>query len=107
MIPDNLEVKTLVHEPLTTVCDCGCQMKRIGEDKQDKLGIIPKQFYIERHIYPKWVCRECDIIHQAATPSRLLTKASPPQSCLHTSLLANMQTISPYIGRILSISEVG
>lgn len=84
VIPDNLEVKTQVHEPLTTVCDCGCQMKRIGEDKQDKLGIIPKQFYIERHIYPKWVCRECDIIHQAATPKQIINKSiATPELLAH------------------------
>ena len=84
VIPDNLEVKTLVHEPLTTVCDCGCQMKRIGEDKQDKLGIIPKQFYIERHIYPKWVCRECDIIHQAAAPKQIINKSiATPELLAH------------------------
>jgi len=84
VIPDNLEVKTRVHEPLTTVCDCGCQMMRIGEDKQDKLGIIPKQFYIERHIYPKWVCRECDIIHQAATPKQIINKSiATPELLAH------------------------
>ncbi|MCD9150264.1 IS66 family transposase [Psychrobacter sanguinis] len=84
VIPDNLEVKTQVHEPITTVCDCGCQMKRIGEDKQDKLGIIPKQFYIERHIYPKWVCRECDIIHQAATPKQIINKSiATPELLAH------------------------
>ena len=84
VIPDNLEVKTQVHQPLTTVCDCGCQMKRIGEDKQDKLGIIPKQFYIERHIYPKWVCRECDIIHQAAAPKQIINKSiATPELLAH------------------------
>ncbi len=84
VIPDNLEVKTLVHEPLTTVCDCGCQMKRIGEDKQDKLGIIPQQFYIERHLYPKWVCRECDIIHQAAAPKQIINKSiATPELLAH------------------------
>jgi len=84
VIPDNLEVKTQVHEPITTVCDCGCQMKRIGEDKQDKLGIIPKQFYIERHIYPKWVCRECDILHQAVTPKQIINKSiATPELLAH------------------------
>ena len=84
VIPDNLEVKTQVHQPLTTVCDCGCQMMRIGEDKQDKLGIIPKQFYIERHIYPKWVCRECDIIHQAAAPKQIINKSiATPELLAH------------------------
>lgn len=84
VIPDNLEVKTQVHEPITTVCDCGCQMMRIGEDKQDKLGIIPKQFYIERHLYPKWVCRECDIIHQAATPKQIINKSiATPELLAH------------------------
>lgn len=84
VIPNNLEIKTLVHEPVTTICDCGCQMKQIGGDKQDKLGIIPKQFYIERHLYPKWVCRECDIIHQAAVPKQIINKSiATPELLAH------------------------
>ena len=44
VIPDNLEVRTIIHKPKSITCDCGCQMQQIGEDVQDKLGFIPNQF---------------------------------------------------------------
>ena len=59
VIPDNLEVRTIIHEPESITCGCGCQMKQIGEDVQDKLGLIPACFYRERHIYPKYACQHC------------------------------------------------
>ncbi|MGL5404857.1 MAG: IS66 family transposase [Acinetobacter sp.] len=59
VIPDNLAIKTIVHEPESITCGCGCQMKKIGEDVQTKLGFIPKQFYQEQHIYPKYACKDC------------------------------------------------
>lgn len=34
VIPDNLEVRTIIHEPESITCGCGCQMKQIGEDVQ-------------------------------------------------------------------------
>ena len=30
VIPDNLEVRTIIHEPESITCGCGCQMKQIG-----------------------------------------------------------------------------
>ena len=86
VIPDNLDVKTIVHQPATTICACGCQMKQIGQDKQDKLGMIPKRFYIERHVYPKYTCNQCDRqrLVQAKTPSQIIDKSiSTPELLAH------------------------
>ena len=86
VIPDNLDVKTIVHQPATTICACGCHMKPIGEDKQDKLGMIPKRFYIERHVYPKYTCNQCDRqrLVQAKTPPQIIDKSiSTPELLAH------------------------
>ena len=86
VIPDNLDVKTIVHKPATTICACGCQMKQIGQDKQDKLGMIPKRFYIERHVYPKYTCNQCDRqrLVQAKTPPQIIDKSiSTPELLAH------------------------
>ena len=79
VIPDNLDIHTIIHEPPSTTCECGCQMTQIGQDVQDKLGFKPKQFYRERHIYPKYTCRnaECnrEKLVQAKTDAQIIDKS--------------------------------
>ena len=79
VIPDNLDIQTIIHEPPSTTCDCGCQMTQIGQDIQDKLGFKPKQFYRERHVYPKYTCRnaECnrERLVQVKTDAQIIDKS--------------------------------
>ena len=79
VIPDNLDIHTIIHEPPSITCDCGCQMTQIGQDVQDKLGFKPKQFYRERHVYPKYTCRnaECnrEKLVQAKTDTQIIDKS--------------------------------
>ena len=35
---------------------------RIGEDVTEKLSIVPAEFFVERHIYPKYACRPCETL---------------------------------------------
>jgi transposase len=74
VIPDNLDIHTIIHEPPSTTCECGCQMTQIGQDVQDKLGFVPKQFYRERHVYPKYTCRNA-----ACNRERLVQAKTEPQ----------------------------
>ena len=79
VIPDNLDIHTIIHEPPSITCECGCQMKQIGQDIQDKLGFKPKQFYRERHVYPKYTCRnaECnrERLVQVKTDAQIIDKS--------------------------------
>lgn len=81
VIPDNLDIHTIIHEPPSTTCTCGCQMTQIGQDVQDKLGFVPKQFYRERHVYPKYTCRNAECTHyrerlvQAKTDAQIIDKS--------------------------------
>lgn len=74
VIPDNLDITTIIHEPPSITCECGCQMTQIGQDVQDKLGFKPKQFYRERHVYPKYTCRNA-----ACNRERLVQAKTEPQ----------------------------
>ncbi|MBR7780476.1 IS66 family transposase zinc-finger binding domain-containing protein, partial [Undibacterium sp. BYS50W] len=38
------------HEPDSTLYQCGCRMKRIGEDVCEKLDYQPGVFTVERHV---------------------------------------------------------
>ncbi len=79
VIPDNLDIHTIIHEPPSTTCECGCQMTQIGQDVQDKLGFVPKQFYRERHVYPKYTCRNAQCnrekLIQAKTEPQIIDKS--------------------------------
>ena len=74
VIPDNLDIHTIIHKPPSTTCECGCQMTQMGQDVQDKLGFVPKQFYRERHVYPKYTCRNA-----ACNRERLVQAKTEPQ----------------------------
>ena len=41
-------------------CACGCDMVKIDEVATEKLQIIPEKVYVERHIRPKYACRNCE-----------------------------------------------
>jgi transposase len=66
-LPPHLPRTDIIH-PLAS-CDCGqCgqAMVKIGEDITEKLHVVPTQFSVERHIYPKYACRPCETV--VATP---------------------------------------
>ena len=49
-LPPELLRTEIHHEPDSTTCACGCQMKRIGEDVAEKLDYTPGTFSALRHI---------------------------------------------------------
>ena len=46
-LPANLPRVNVHHEPESTVCGCGCELKRIGEDVSEKLDYTPGVFTVE------------------------------------------------------------
>ena len=52
-LPPNLPRVDVPHEPDNTVCGCGCQMKRVGEDVSEKIDYMPGTFQVERHVRGK------------------------------------------------------
>ena len=64
-LPAHLPRHEIRHEPTSTTCACGCQMKRVGEDVAEKLDYVPGVFSVERHIRGKWACARCETIQQA------------------------------------------
>ena len=68
-LPAHLPRREIRHEPEHTVCSCGCQLERIGEDVSEKLDYVPGTFQVERHVRGKWVCRSCERLIQAPVPA--------------------------------------
>lgn len=49
-----------VIEPDSLLCPCGCgAMARIGEDRSERLDIVPAQFRAIVTIRPRYACRPC------------------------------------------------
>ena len=65
-LPEHLPRVEHLHEPETGTCgQCGQALVRIGEDVTEKLSIVPAEFFVERHVYPKYACRPCETITTA------------------------------------------
>ena len=76
------------HEPDNSHCQCGCVLKRIGEDVSEKLDYTPGVFTVERHIRGKWVCDQCETLIQAPVPAQIIDKGIPTAGLLAHVMVA-------------------
>lgn len=59
-LPADLPRIERVVEPDSLNCPCGCgQMHRIGEDRTERLDIVPALLRVVVTIRPKYACRAC------------------------------------------------
>ena len=81
--------RTLIHhKPENTQCQCGCALKRIGEDVSEKLDYTPGVFSVERHIRGKWVCDNCETLIQKPVPAQVIDKGIPTAGLLAQVMIA-------------------
>jgi transposase len=88
VLPANLPRTDIHHEPDSTTCQCGCQLKRIGEDVAEKLDYVPGVFSVERHIRGKWACAQCETLTQAPVDAHVIDKGIPTTGLLAQVLVA-------------------
>ena len=83
-LPEELPRIEQVFEPKSLMCPCGCgQMHRIGEDRNERLDIIPAQCRVIVTVRPKYACRTCtDGVTQAATPPWLIEGGLPTEGAI-------------------------
>ena len=87
-LPPQLPRVDIHHEPDNTICHCGCQLRRIGEDVSEKLDYVPGVFSVERHVRGKWTCSECETLIQAPVPAQVIDKGIPTAGLLAQVLVA-------------------
>jgi len=87
-LPAELPRVDVQHEPDSTTCQCGCQLKRIGQDVSEKLDYTPGVMTVERHIRGKWACSNCETLIQAPVPAQIIDKGIPTSGLLAQVLVA-------------------
>lgn len=87
-LPAHLPRIDIQHEPQSSVCACGCALRRIGEEVAEKLDYTPGVFNVQRHIRGKWVCDECETLTQAPVPAHVIDKGIPTARLLSHTLVA-------------------
>ena len=87
-LPPELPRVELHHEPDSTTCSCGCQLKRIGEDVSEKLDYTPGVLTVQRHVRGKWACSKCQTLTQAPVPAQIIDKGLPTAGLLAQVLVA-------------------
>ena len=94
-LPAHLPRIDIRHEPERTVCGCGCELQRIGEDVSEKLDYTPGVFHVERHIRGKWACSRCQTLVQAPVPAQVIDKGIPTAGLLAQVLVAKYADHQP------------
>ena len=76
-LPEHLPRIEQVIEPESTHCPCGCgEMVRIGEDRTERIDIVPAQLRVIVTVRPKYACRACEQgVTQAPAPAHLIEQA--------------------------------
>ena len=73
-----------VIEPESTLCPCGCgEMTKIGEDRTERLHVVPAKLQVIVTVRPKYACRKCEEgVTQAPAPAHLIEGALPTEGML-------------------------
>jgi len=104
-LPKNLPRVEIIHdiEDHEKDCPCGCRKKRIGEEVHEKLVIKRPEVYVEKHIRPKYACRDCEGVEDdgpavaiAPVPPQILPKTIASPELLAYILIAKFCDHLPF-----------
>jgi len=108
-LPDHLPRIEVVIEPDDTACPCcGGAMHVIGEDRSQRLDVIPAQYRVLVTRRPKYACRTCqEAIVQAPTPARLIEGGLPTERMMAHVLVAKYADHSPLYRQVQILVRQG
>jgi transposase len=96
-LPEHLPRVEIVVEPADTACPCcGEAMQTIGEDRSQRLDMIPAQYRVVVTRRPKYACRKCqEGVVQAPAPARLIEGGLPTEQLVAHVLVAKYADHTP------------
>lgn len=109
-LPADLPRIEQVIEPDTLDCPCGCgAMHRIGEDRTERLDIVPAQVRVIVTVRPKYACRACtNGVSQAPAPAHLIEGGLPTEGAIAHVLVCKFSDHLPLyrLSQILARSGI-
>ncbi len=85
------------------VCDCGCRMKEMGEERSEKLEMLPALFWVLCIIRPKYACPKCQGLESekptvtlASVPAQILPKSIASPSLLSHIFVSKFADSLPF-----------
>ncbi len=89
-LPGSLPRIEQMIEPASLECPCGCgTMHRIGEDRSERLDIVPAQLRVIVTVRPKYACRAyAEGVTQAPAPAFLIEGGLPTEGAIAYVLVA-------------------
>jgi transposase len=96
-LPAHLPRVEIVVEPDETSCPCcGGALHVIGEDRAERLDVVPAQYRVLVTRRPKYACRACsDGVVQAPAPPRLILGGLPTEALVAEVLTAKYADHAP------------
>ena len=98
-LPEHLPRIEEVIEPESTLCPCGCgEMARVGEDRSERLDIVPARLRVLVTIRPKYICRSCEGKGnaQAPAPEHLVPRGLPSEALVAHTLVSKFGDYLPF-----------
>jgi len=87
-LPAHLPRFEVVIEPDSLGCACGGALHKIGEDRSERLDIIPAQHRVMVTIRPRYACRCCtDGVTQAPAPAHVVPGGLPTEALIADVLI--------------------
>lgn len=108
-LPAHLPRIEIVLAPEDTACPC-CQvaMVEIGEDRSERLDVIPVQFRVLVTRRPKFACRSCPgVVVQEPAPARLIEGGLPTEGTVAHVLVARQADHMPLYRQVQGWARQG
>jgi len=88
-LPEHLPRVDVRHEPASCACtQCGKALTPMGEDVTEQLDCKPAEFFVRRHIYPKYACRACETVTTAPSEASVIEHGRPAPGLLAHVLIS-------------------
>src|SRR5512132_2317573 len=108
-LPQHLPRIEVVIAPATTLCPC-CSgpMYPIGEDRSERLDVIPMRYQVVVTRRPKYGCRSCQsAVVQAPAPPRLIEGGLPTERMVAHVLVAKYADHAPLYRQAQMLARQG
>lgn len=108
-LPADLPRVEQVIEPDSLDCPCGCcPLNKIGEDRIERLDIVPAQQRVIVTVRPKYACRACtDGVTQAPAPAHLIEGGLPTEGAIAHVLVSKYADHLPLYRQSQILSRSG